>query len=297
MEQSLKGVILAGGTGARLYPMTRTLNKHLLPVYDKPMIYYPLTTLMLAGVRDILVITTPQDEAAFRRMLGDGAQWGLRLSYAQQSAPRGIAEAPIIAEPFLEGGPCALILGDNVFFGHDLPRHLRAAARAPTGATLFAYRVRDPQRYGVVAFDEAGAPSSLEEKPKAPASDWAVTGIYFFDAEAPRLAKTLTPSARGELEITDLAKAYLARGALKVERMGRGLAWLDTGTVEALHDAAAFIKALETRQGLKVACPEEIALTLGYIGATQVEAIARDLGDCDYARYLRDAVRHHRDGG
>lgn len=289
-----RGIILAGGSGTRLHPLTLAVSKQLLPIYDKPMIYYPLTTLMLAGVRDILVITNPGDEALFRRMLDDGAQWGIRLSYAQQDAPRGIAEALTIGEDFLAGEPCALILGDNLFFGHDLPRHLREAAEEPHGATLFAYRVRDPERYGVVTFDENGAPAALEEKPQSPTSDWALTGIYFFDADAPALTKTLKPSARGELEIVDLANLYLARSALRVTRMGRGLAWLDTGTHESLHEAAGFIKALETRQGLKIACPEEIALTLGYIGPDQVEDIASQLGDCEYARYLREAARHHR---
>lgn len=292
----MKGILLAGGTGSRLYPMTRAVNKHLLPVYDKPMAYYPLTTLMLAGVRDILLITTPHDLPLFRDLLGDGAQWGLRLFYAEQAAPRGIAEALVIGESFLGGERCALILGDNVFYGHDLPRRLRAAAQQETGATLFAYRVRDPQRYGVVSFDANGAPVALEEKPQAPRSDWAVTGIYFFDERAPDIARQLTPSARGEFEIVDVARDYLARGALRIEQMGRGMAWLDTGTHDALHEASAFIKALELRQGLKVACPEEIALGLGYIDAAQVTRIARALGVCDYARYLDDVVRHHRDG-
>jgi len=292
----VKGILLAGGTGSRLYPMTRAVNKHLLPVYDKPMAYYPLTTLMLAGVRDILLITTPHDLPLFRDLLGDGAQWGLRLFYAEQAAPRGIAEALVIGESFLGGEQCALILGDNVFYGHDLPRRLRAAAQQETGATLFAYRVRDPQRYGVVSFDANGAPVALEEKPQAPRSDWAVTGIYFFDERAPDIARQLTPSARGEFEIVDVARDYLARGALRIEQMGRGMAWLDTGTHDALHEASAFIKALELRQGLKVACPEEIALGLGYIDAAQVTRIARALGPCDYARYLDDVVRHHRAG-
>ncbi len=292
----MKGILLAGGTGSRLYPVTRAVNKHLLPVYDKPMVYYPLTTLMLAGVRDILIVTTPHDLPLFRDLLGDGAQWGLRLAYAEQAAPRGIAEALGIGERFLGGGPCALILGDNVFYGHDLPRHLRAAAGHTAGATLFAYRVRDPQRYGVVSFDAAGAAIALEEKPPAPGSDWAVTGIYFFDAQAPAIARGLKPSARGELEIVDVARNYLERGALRVERMGRGLAWLDTGTHDALHEASAFIKALELRQGLKVACPEEIALGQGYIDAERVTRIARDLGPCDYARYLDEVVRQHQGG-
>lgn len=292
----MKGILLAGGTGSRLFPVTRVVNKHLLPVYDKPMIHYPLTTLMLAGARDILIITTPRDMPLFKEALGDGSQWGVNLSYAAQAAPRGIAEAFTIAEEFLAGEPCVLILGDNIFFGHDLTRYLRQAAAAThKGATLFAYRVRDPERYGVATFNDAGAVTRLEEKPTKPQSDWAVTGVYFVDGDAPTLAKQLKPSARGELEIMDLARLYLERDALNVVRVGRGIAWLDTGTHEALHDASAFIKAVEQRQGLKIACPEEMALSLGYITVDQVEAAAREYGESDVRRYLLEVSRHHRE--
>jgi glucose-1-phosphate thymidylyltransferase len=277
----VKGILLAGGAGTRLHPITAALNKHLLPVYDKPMIYYPLTVLMMVGVRDILVLTTPRDLEQFRATLGDGSQWGVKLSYATQEVPRGIAEAFIIAEEFLNGSPCTLALGDNVFFGHELPRQLSQEALSNPGATLFAYRVRDPQRYGIVTFDAAGGVTRLEEKPDRPKSDWAVTGLYVFDAEAPRLAKTLKPSRRNELEVMDLSRLYLDQRKLNVSRLGRGYAWLDTGTPEALHEAAAFVKALTLRQGQQICCPEEVALNLDYIDAAQVEAIARRLGKAD----------------
>ena len=286
----MKGVLLAGGSNTRLYPLTLAISKQLLPVYDKPMIYYPLTALMLAGIRDILVISTPRDTPLFEQALGDGAQWGLRLTYAIQQEPRGIAEALIVAADFIGGDPCALILGDNIFFGHDLGSDLREAANLKSGATVFAYRVSDPERYGVVEFDAKGRAISIEEKPVAPKSDWAVTGIYFFDGTATQKARSLKPSARGELEITDLNKLYLSEGSLHVEQMGRGFAWLDTGTPESLHEASAFIRVIETRQGLKVACPEEIAFSLGYISAADVERQAQRLGNTDYARYLRDVV-------
>jgi glucose-1-phosphate thymidylyltransferase len=265
----------------------------LLPVYDKPMIYYPLTTLMLAGIRDILIISTPRDTPMFEAALGDGSQWGVKLSYAVQREPRGIAEAFIVGAEFVGHDPCALILGDNIFFGHAMSEYLRDAASRTKGATVFAYRVSDPERYGVVEFDADSRAVSLEEKPRQPKSDWAVTGIYFYDDSVVERARSLKPSARGELEITDLNKLYLADGKLHVELMGRGFAWLDTGTHESLHEAAAFIKVIEMRQGLKIACPEEIAFNLGYVDAAQVERQARALGNTEYARYLLDLVRAH----
>jgi glucose-1-phosphate thymidylyltransferase len=289
----MKGIVLAGGSGTRLYPLTLAISKQLLPVYDKPMIYYPLTTLMLAGVRDILIISTPRDVPVFEAALGDGSQWGVKLSYAVQEAPRGIAEAFIIGADFIGDDPCALILGDNIFFGHSMGEYLREAAARRKGATVFAYRVSDPERYGVVEFDADNRAISLEEKPKAPRSDWAVTGIYFYDNTVVDRARTLRSSPRGELEITDLNKLYLEDGKLRVEMMGRGFAWLDTGTHESLHEAAAFIKVIEMRQGLKIACPEEIAFHLGYIDAAQVERSAHSLGKTEYAKYLLDIVRQH----
>jgi glucose-1-phosphate thymidylyltransferase len=291
----VKGILLAGGAGTRLYPITAALNKHLLPVYDKPMIYYPLTVLMMVGVRDILVITTPRDLEQFRATLGDGSQWGVRLSYATQAEPRGIAEAYLLAEEFLDGSASALALGDNVFFGHELPRHLLLSVAENPGATIFAYRVSDAHRYGIVEFDAHGDVISIEEKPAAPKSDWAITGLYLFDGDAPSFAKTLKPSRRNELEIVDLSRLYHERGKLKVSRLGRGHAWLDTGTPEALHEAAAFIKALAVRQGQQICCPEEVALHLGYIDAAQVEAIARNLGNVQYGRYLLEIVKDRRD--
>jgi glucose-1-phosphate thymidylyltransferase len=287
----MKGIVLAGGSGTRLYPLTRVISKQLLPVYDKPMIYYPLTTLMLAGIRDILIISTPRDTPLFEQALGDGSQWGVKLSYAVQQEPRGIAEAFIVGADFIGNEPCALVLGDNIFFGHAMPDQLRIAAARKEGATVFAYRVSDPERYGVVEFDDNNLAVRLEEKPKHPTSDWAVTGIYFYDGSVVARAKSLKPSSRGELEITDLNKLYLADDALHVEMMGRGYAWLDTGTHESLHEAAAFIKIIEMRQGLKVACPEEIAFHLGYIDAALVERQALALGKTEYARYLLDMVR------
>lgn len=288
----MKGIILAGGSGTRLFPLTIAMSKQLLPVYDKPMIYYPLTTLMLAGVRDILIISTPRDTPVFQQALGNGSQWGVKLSYAVQDEPRGIAEAFIIGADFIASSPCALILGDNIFFGHSMGEYLRAAAERRKGATVFAYRVSDPERYGVVEFDEAHRAVRLEEKPKQPTSDWAVTGIYFYDGSVSERARRLKPSPRGELEITDLNKLYLEEGNLHVEMMGRGFAWLDTGTHESLHEAATFIKVIEMRQGLKIACPEEIAYNLGYISAAEVEQQAKKLGKTEYANYLLDLIRH-----
>ncbi len=287
----MKGIILAGGSGTRLYPLTLAISKQLLPVYDKPMIYYPLTTLMLAGVRDILIISTPRDTPMFEAALGDGSQWGVTLTYAVQDAPRGIAEAFIIGSDFIGDSPCALILGDNIFFGHSMAEYLQDAAARRKGATVFAYRVSDPERYGVVEFDADKRAISLEEKPQTPRSDWAVTGIYFYDASVVERARRLKPSERGELEITDLNRLYLDDGDLTVEMMGRGFAWLDTGTHDSLHEAATFIKVIETRQGLKVACPEEIAFRLGYISAEQVRSAAAKLGKTEYANYLIDILR------
>jgi glucose-1-phosphate thymidylyltransferase len=287
----MKGIILAGGAGTRLFPATRVISKQLLPVYDKPMIYYPLTTLMLAGARDILIITTPRDAPLFQALLGDGAQWGLRLSYAQQDRPRGLADAFIIGRDFLEGGPSVMILGDNLFFGHNLPEHLRAAAARSAGATVFAYRVSDPERYGVVQFDTEGRAIQIVEKPQAPISDWAVTGLYFYDGKAPEFAAQLKPSLRGEIEITDLNRMYLERGELKVEVLGRGFAWLDTGTHDSLHEASSFVRTIEHRQGLKVACPEEVALVLGYVDAAHVQRLGEELKSSEYGRYLMDIAR------
>jgi glucose-1-phosphate thymidylyltransferase len=286
----VKGILLAGGANTRLYPLTLAVNKQMLPVYDKPMIYYPLTTLMLTGIRDILIVSTPRDVPVFQAALGDGAQWGVKLSYAVQEAPKGIAQALLIGADFIAGEPSALILGDNIFFGHALPETLRQASTLTHGAQIFAYRVSDPERYGVVEYED-GRAVRIEEKPAAPKSDWAVTGIYFYDGTASEKAATLPPSKRGELEITDLNQIYLKEGSLRVEVMGRGYAWLDTGTPQALHEAATFIKVLETRQGLKVACPEEIAFNLGYISAADVERQAQHLGKTEYAQYLLDAIK------
>jgi len=283
----MKGIVLAGGSGTRLYPITRALSKQLLPVYDKPMVYYPLSTLMLAGIRDILVITTPEDRAQFERLLGNGAQWGIRLSYAVQPKPEGLAQAFLIGADFIGNDRVALVLGDNVFFGHGLPEILQRAAARARGATIFAYQVRDPERYGVVSFDSAGRALAIAEKPANPASRWAVTGLYFYDHDVVRHAREVRPSARGELEITDLNMRYLAAGALHVELMGRGFAWLDTGTFDALIDAGTFVHTLEARQGMKIACPEEVAYRMGFITREELLKLADALEKSGYGQYLR----------
>jgi glucose-1-phosphate thymidylyltransferase len=289
----MRGILLAGGRATRLYPVTKVISKQLLPVYDKPLIYYPLSVLMIAGIREILIISTSSDLPQFRRLLGDGTQWGLRLQYAEQARPDGIARALIIARHFLDGAPSSLILGDNLFYGAGLTAMLARASQRRNGATVFAYRVSDPERYGVVGFDDTGRATSLEEKPRIPKSNYAITGLYFYDNQAPELAAGLRPSARGELEITDLNRAYLEYGMLNVERMGRGIAWLDTGNPDTLLQAANFVQIVEQRQGLKVACLEEIALNLGYIDIAQVRDLAEPIANTEYGRYLLNLTDGH----
>ncbi|WP_066822382.1 glucose-1-phosphate thymidylyltransferase RfbA [Sphingomonas mali] len=290
----MKGIILAGGSGTRLYPMTLAASKQLMPVYDKPMIYYPLSTLMLAGIREVLVITTPHDAPAFQTLLGDGSQWGMAIEYAVQPEPKGLAQAYTIGADFVRGGPSALILGDNIYYGHAMDELFQNAMAKPSGATVFAYHVADPERYGVVEFDNTMRAMSIEEKPARPRSNWAVTGLYFYDEQVVDIAASIAPSARGEFEITDVNRVYLERGALSVEIMGRGYAWLDTGTPDSLLAAAEFVSTLEKRQGFKIACPEEIAFHMGFIDKAALERATARLGKSEYAAYIRRVVMGER---
>ena len=286
-----KGIILAGGTGSRLFPLTKAVSKQLLPVYNKPMVYYPLSVLMMAGIREVLIVSTPHDLPQFRRLLGDGVRWGMQFSYAEQAAPRGLPEAFIIGEPFLAGAPACLVLGDNIFYGNELGRMAEAAARQPAGATVFAYPVKDPERYGVVEFDAQGRAVSLEEKPAKPRSHFAVPGLYFYDGQAAEFAKALRPSSRGELEIVDLSRCYLEQGELNVIPLGRGMAWLDAGTHQSLLQASAFVETIEERTGIMISCPEEIAFRKGFIGRDQLLALGGELKASAYGQYLLDLAR------